>query len=42
VDRSVGGRVRRTVIVDTSALLAYFDSIEPDHAAVAAIFETTR
>ena len=27
------------MIVDTSALLAYFDRLEPDHAAVAAIFE---
>ena len=32
-------RVRRAVIVDTSALLAYFDSHEPDHAAVAGVFE---
>jgi predicted nucleic acid-binding protein len=29
------------VIVDTSALLAYFDSDEPDHQAVAAILEET-
>jgi uncharacterized protein len=28
------------VIVDTSALLAFFDTDEPDHAAVAAILET--
>jgi uncharacterized protein len=29
------------VIVDTSALLAYFDADEPDHAAVAAVIEDT-
>jgi len=28
------------VIVDTSALLAYFDTDEPDHAAVSAVVET--
>jgi predicted nucleic acid-binding protein len=28
------------VIVDTSALLAFFDTDEPDHAAVAAIVDT--
>jgi len=33
-------RVRRAVIVDTSALLAYFDTDEPDHAAVTTIVET--
>lgn len=27
------------MIVDTSALLAYFDSSEPDHAAVAAVID---
>jgi predicted nucleic acid-binding protein len=29
------------VIIDTSALLAYFDSDEPDHGAVATILEDT-
>jgi predicted nucleic acid-binding protein len=29
------------VIVDTSALLAYFDTDEPDHHAVAAVFDDT-
>jgi uncharacterized protein len=29
------------VIVDTSALLAFFDRSEPDHAAVATVFATT-
>jgi predicted nucleic acid-binding protein len=29
------------VIVDTSALLAFFDTDEPDHAAVTAVVETT-
>ena len=29
------------MIVDTSALLAYFDRNEPDHAAVAAAIDTT-
>jgi hypothetical protein len=29
------------VIIDTSALLAYFDTDEPDHGAVAAILEDT-
>ena len=28
------------MIVDTSALLAYFDTDEPDHAAVSAVVET--
>jgi predicted nucleic acid-binding protein len=28
------------VIVDTSALLAFFDTDEPDHAAVAAVLDT--
>lgn len=27
------------MIVDTSALLAYFDKLEPDHAAVSAVLE---
>ena len=30
------------MIVDTSALLAYFDRKEPDHATVAAAIETTK
>jgi predicted nucleic acid-binding protein len=30
------------VIVDTSALLAYFDTSEPDHLAVAAVLEHAR
>ena len=34
-------RVRRTVIVDTSALLAFFDRNEPDHAAVAGVVAAT-
>lgn len=29
------------VIVDTSALLAYFDTSEPDHAAVAEVFDAS-
>lgn len=29
------------MIVDTSALLAYFDTDEPDHAAVAAVIDAT-
>lgn len=28
------------MIVDTSALLAYFDSVEPQHSAVAAVIDT--
>jgi len=29
------------VIVDTSALLAFFDTDEPDHAAVAIVLDAT-